>query len=677
MTCSFVRRICLLAIVAGTFMAREPLAASANGEASNRQREARIGVLAFRSPELTEQQWTPLAKHLSRQIPGTGFKVVPLHVDAVEAAIRTAAVDFLLVNPEPYVTLAPRYRMAAIATLMPLAGGRPVSRFGGVILVRADRNELRSFEDVVGRGVAAASEKSFAGFLVQKWALGKEGVDLDQAASIRFTDLPQDRVVTAVLDGTADFGFVRTGLLESLQREGKVPKGALRALWPSHRTAEQDEFPQALSTDLYPEWPFVALSHVPEPLAKEVALTLLHLDPGHPAAAAANIYGFAPPGDYASIEALLLRLRAHPDRLAMFGAAEVVQKYAIQIVGAALVLVLVAAVAIVRTRRQNKRLAAALAETRRLAQREELLDSLSEGVYGVDPAGNCSFINDAALTVLGYRAEEIVGADQHAIFHHHYPDGSPYPARECPVRRTLNDGERRSGEEVFFQRDGTPLPVRFAVRAVRRDGAIVGAVVAFQDIRDEKAASEKIRDLALHDPLTGLANRRLFWDRLEVELARSTREAQRGAVLFIDLDGFKSINDRYGHDSGDQVLVEIARRLREIVRAVDAVGRIGGDEFVVIIAATHDAADALGVAEKLRLAVGDPVTDTKGVTHRVTASIGVAEFPVHGRDPATLVHHADLAMYEAKRRGKNCCVLWPGAAADGGRFAGTADASGG
>jgi diguanylate cyclase (GGDEF)-like protein/PAS domain S-box-containing protein len=332
---------------------------------------------------------------------------------------------------------------------------------------------------------------------------------------------------------------------------------------------------------------------------------------------------------------------------------------------------------IVRTRRQNGRLAAALAETRRLAQREELLDSLSEGVYGVDPAGHCSFINDAALTVLGYRAEEVVGRDQHAIFHHHYPDGSPYPANECPVRRTLVDGERRTGEEVFFQRDGMPFPVRFAVRAVRRDGAIVGAVVAFQDIRDEKAASEKIRDLALHDPLTGLANRRLFWDRLEVELARSTRETQRGAVLFIDLDGFKSINDRYGHDSGDQVLVEIARRMREIVRAVDAVGRIGGDEFVVIIAATHDAADALGVAEKLRLAVGDPVTDTKGVTHRVTASIGVAEFPVHGRDPATLVHHADLAMYEAKRRGKNGCVLWPGAAADGGRFAGTGAASGG
>jgi diguanylate cyclase (GGDEF)-like protein/PAS domain S-box-containing protein len=416
---------------------------------------------------------------------------------------------------------------------------------------------------------------------------------------------------------------------------------------------------------------------VPERLAKDVTLALLHLDPKHPAAVAANIYGFAPPGDYASIEALLLRLRAHPDRLAMFGAAEVVQKYALQVLATALVLMILAAIAIIHMRRQNRRLVAVLAETRRLAQREELLDSLSEGVYGVDPDGHCTFINDAALAVLGYRADEVVGHDQHAIFHHHYPDGSPYPAHECPVRRTLNDGERRTGEEVFFQRSGEAFPVRFAVRAVRRDGAIVGAVVAFQDIREEKAASEKIRDLALHDPLTGLANRRLFWDRLEVELARAARETRCGALLFVDLDGFKSINDRYGHDAGDQVLIEIARRLRDNVRAVDAVGRIGGDEFVVVIAATHEASDALGVAEKLRLALAQPVVDAKGTTHRVTASVGIAEFPIHGRDPATLVHHADLAMYEAKRTGKNRCVQWPGTARRELGAAGTEPASGG
>ena len=615
--------------------------------------EIRVGVLAFRSVEHTQAQWTPLAEYLGERLAGDTVRIVPLIVDGVEDTVRARGVDFVFVNPEQYVSLAARYHLAAIATLMPLAGGEPVSRFGGVIFARADRADLQAAGDVAGRRVATATEKSFAGYLVQKWALREQGVDLDGAAQLIATGMPQDRVVSAVIDGEADIGFVRTGLIESLVREGRLAPDALKLI----AGRKVSGFPQRLSTELYPEWPFAALPHVPESTVKAVSLALLQLRADDRAAVAARIHGFAPPGDYATVEALLLRLRVHPERMNLFGPAEVMQKYAVEFIAAAVAILLLALAALLRMRSQNRRLAGTVEELRRLEQREELLDGLSEGVYGVDAAGHCTFANPAALNLLGFRADELVGRDQHAIFHHHYPDGRPYPAAECPIRRTVTDGERREGEELFFRHDGTPVPVRYAARAIVRDGVIRGAVVAFQDIGAEKAVQEQIRDLAMRDPLTGLANRRGLWERLGVELARAARDGTMLAVLFVDLDGFKEVNDTRGHEAGDEVLVAVAERLGSSVRTVDMVGRIGGDEFVVLLTGLRNASAATAIAEKLLEAIGAPLNVAGETAARLTASIGVAFYPDHGTDVSALVHRADLAMYAAKRAGKNRFAL--------------------
>ena len=609
----------------------------------------RFGVLAFRPVEQTAAQWSPTANYLEYELNGRPVTVVPLTLDTVDRAVAERRIDFLLANPEQYVLLASRHRLAAVATLLPEYNGRPLSRFGGVIFVRAERNDILELGDVAGKKVAAVSDRSFAGFLLQRWTLQQSGVDvMSRPDRLVFTGLPQDRVVEQVLAGNADVGMVRTGVLEALEREGKLKADQLRVL----NRQPEGRYPQYLSTDLYPEWPLAALHGVPDSLIKAVTMALYRLPPDHPASRAGGFYGFAPPGDYASIEALLLRMHLHPDRLLYFGVGEVGRKYAPWLIGGGALVLLAGLALLFRIALQNRRLAAALARAERLALRDDLLESLSEGVYGIDRRGLCTFINPAALKMLGYARDEVVGHDQHAIFHHHYPDGSDYPASACPLHLTLEDGQPREGEEVFFRKDGGAVPVRLGVRPVRQGGEVVGAVVAFRDISAQKAAEAQIISMALHDALTGLPNRRLFNDRMETALARAERAGDQVALLFVDLDGFKAINDRFGHDAGDAVLIESATRFAAAVRSIDTVARMGGDEFVVVLADLHAPADAERVAEKLVGLAAEPIVEGKR-RHRVSISIGLAIFPRHGRDVETLLRVADQGMYAAKSAGKN------------------------
>jgi diguanylate cyclase (GGDEF)-like protein/PAS domain S-box-containing protein len=612
----------------------------------------RIGVLAFRPVEQTVAQWAPTANYLEYELRGRPVKVVPLTLDTIDQAVAGNQVDFLLANPEQYVILANRHRLAAVATLMPEINGRPLSRFGGVIFVRAERSDIAKLQDLDEKTIAAVSERSFAGFLTQRWTLQQSGVDLMRRPDrLVFTGLPQDRVVQQVLGGHADAGFVRTGVLEALEREGKLRADQLRVInrQPGNR------HPQYLSTELYPEWPLAVMPEVPDAVIKAVTMALFRLSPDHPASRAGGYYGFAPPGNYASIEALLLRMHLHPDRLLYFGVGEVGRKYAPWLIIAATVLLLAGLALLYRIVLQNRRLSAALAQAERLVLRDDLLDSLSEGVYGIDAQGLCTFINPAALKILGYRRDEVIGVDQHALFHHHYPDGREYPASACPLHETLTDGRSREVEESFCCKDGSMVPVRLGVRPVRQGDSVSvsGAVVAFRDISAQKAAEAQIISMALHDVLTGLPNRRLLNDRLDNALARAERAGDQVAVLFVDLDGFKAINDQFGHDAGDVVLIETGRRLAAAVRAVDTVARMGGDEFVLVLADLHASADAELVAAKLVGVANEPIADGAR-WHRVSVSIGIAIFSQHGREVEALLRVADQGMYAAKNSGKNC-----------------------
>jgi diguanylate cyclase (GGDEF)-like protein len=173
------------------------------------------------------------------------------------------------------------------------------------------------------------------------------------------------------------------------------------------------------------------------------------------------------------------------------------------------------------------------------------------------------------------------------------------------------------------------------------------------NIATRRQIEDQMRYLALYDSLTQLPNRTMLHDRLNHAIATARRRQQKIGVLFVDLDGFKAINDSAGHEAGDNVLREVARRLQSLVRESDTVARYGGDEFVVVLPGVQDGASAAHVAAKLIDVVSAPIV-CEGGTYRVGASVGISLMPDHGDSVSVLLELADAAMYGAKRRGKSC-----------------------
>lgn len=190
-------------------------------------------------------------------------------------------------------------------------------------------------------------------------------------------------------------------------------------------------------------------------------------------------------------------------------------------------------------------------------------------------------------------------------------------------------------------------------------GQVIGVFALAQDITRRKQNEERLVSAALHDPLTGLANRQLLADRVSLAIANARRNACASAVVYLDLDGFKEVNDTLGHDAGDRLLEMVGQRLVAAVRQVDTVARVGGDEFAVVLWQVNGAPDAASVASKLL----DTVSKQYGVRGRpvrITISAGVAIYPAHGYDAATLLESADLALREAKHSGKNAYRVFDG-----------------
>jgi len=445
-----------------------------------------IGVIAFRDLETTARQWEPLSQFLNERLPGYRFAIRPLFIDDLSMAVAQGDVEFVLTQPEHYVILRAQYGLAAVATLVTRAGGIQVSRMGGVIVTQASRSDIRELADLRGKTIAALAPHSLGSYRAQQWVLYQAGINVDQAAKVTFTGPPQDNVIGKVLSGEADIGFVRTGLLESMIEEGKLKSGALKVINPR----KESGFPLQLSTDLYPEWPFSARRGVPDPLIKGVTMALLQYGAdGRPTHG--RIAGFSPPADYAPLEKMLYALGVHPDRAVRFNLRDVVAKYPTEIVSGLVLLLAGTLLGSALLYRSGRRVAAALHE------RGSLLDSLGEGVYGVNQRGLCTFINPKALAMLGRDRDQIIGHNQHDLFHFQRPDGSSYPATECPVHHTLKDGQRREGEEWFIRADGTGFPVFFTATPVEVSGQRVGAVVAFRDITADREAEQQMRIAAI------------------------------------------------------------------------------------------------------------------------------------------------------------------------------------
>jgi len=294
--------------------------------------------------------------------------------------------------------------------------------------------------------------------------------------------------------------------------------------------------------------------------------------------------------------------------------------------------------------------------------REELhslLNSMAEGAYGVDVNGDCTFVNQSFLRMLGYQDEsEILGKNVHDLIHHTRVDGSAYPVEECRIYRACHENQPVNvSDEVFWSKYGVAIPVEYWSHPIKSNGAVKGAIVTFVDITQRKISENEIHRLAFYDSLTGLPNRRLLLDRLQHALATSARSGRHGAIMFIDLDNFKNINDTKGHDCGDQILIETAHRLQSCVREGDTVARLGGDEFVVMLEDLGGqvklaATQAEEVGEKIRGLLNQSYMLQEN-EYRNTASIGISLFVDRTESAETLLKNADIAMYQAKGAGRN------------------------
>ncbi len=309
------------------------------------------------------------------------------------------------------------------------------------------------------------------------------------------------------------------------------------------------------------------------------------------------------------------------------------------------------AVGIMRDITERKQAEEALA---RLNQQNELiLKSAAEGILGLDLQGNHTFVNSAAAKMFGYEVEEIIGRPSHSTWHHTKPDGSPYPIEECKILSASVDGTvHRVSTEVFWRKDGTSFPVEYASTPIYEQGRTTGVVVTFADITERKKSEEQIEHLATHDLLTDLPSLRLARDRVSAAINMARRYKKAVAVMFIDLDGFKAVNDTLGHDAGDYVLQQVALRLLSCVRETDTVARVGGDEFLIIATEINSPENAVQIARKVITLVSQPVI-FKEQQAVIGTSIGIAIFPDHGEDMDQLIKLADEAMYKVKNAGKN------------------------
>lgn len=283
----------------------------------------------------------------------------------------------------------------------------------------------------------------------------------------------------------------------------------------------------------------------------------------------------------------------------------------------------------------------------------QVFESAANAIMVTGSGGGIVMVNPAFRAITGFRPQEVVGL-QPSILSPGHDGGDSY----LQIWPALEEFGCWNGEITSQRKNGQTYPVRLSISLVAdaNDGETYH-IWSFSDISESKAREEKIAFQAYHDSLTGLPNRLLFQDRLRVAMAHAQRDRQGLAVLFLDLDRFKHINDSLGHAMGDALLIEVAGRLSSLVREEDTVARLGGDEFAMLLMGGEDPEYAVQVAERIMESLSQPI-ELSGHLLYASASAGITVFPHDGATPEILLQNADLAMYRAKDEGRGCYQLF-------------------
>ncbi|MEW6165749.1 MAG: EAL domain-containing protein [Pseudomonadota bacterium] len=305
-------------------------------------------------------------------------------------------------------------------------------------------------------------------------------------------------------------------------------------------------------------------------------------------------------------------------------------------------------------REVSQRYAAQLAAEKQLKLHATAFRNAHDGITLTDADGNILDINPAFTRITGYERSEVIGRNPRVL-----KSGRHERDFYAAMWKSITETGSWRGEIWNRNKYGEVYPELLSISAVRDEasGQLTNYVAVFADIGRLKAQEQQLSMMAYYDALTELPNRALLADRLVQAIAQTRRTGTLMAICYLDLDGFKPINDTWGHDAGDRVLVEIANRLKDGLRGGDTVARLGGDEFVLLLLGLSDADECDTAMQRLLGEIARPLTLLPDPV-TVSGSIGLALFPHDDSDPDTLLRHADQAMYAAKQAGKNCYHLF-------------------
>ncbi len=616
-----------------------------------------IGVLSFQPIASTKRQWQPLVDYLNQSLSNVQLSLKVLTFTELQKEIETKSIDFLLTNSANYIQLTHQYGLSApLASLINDSNGSPLFRFGGAIIIRKDNASIQNLIDLKGKRVATPSFQSFGGYMMQAYELQLAGLDLKKDLQFIETGMPHDTAITALLNKEVDAAFVRTGVLESLHN--KFPSG-FNQLQVINRSSER--FPFMLSTRLYPEWPFSALPHTNTVIAGKIAGLLLTLEHDSITTQKIGIHGFSIPADYEPIREVLRTLRVYPyEAIPVFTLEDIWAQYSLEIMGISLIVVIILLFSLVLIS-TNKRLKS---QQHRLEEQTTSLAiaavafNTEQAILITTPDEKIIRVNKAFSNITGYQPSDVIGKTPRMFKSGHHP-----VEFYNQIWNTLKKEGVWQGEIWNRRKSGEIYPVGQSIKTITTDqGQISHYLSTFTDITLHKENEHKILQLAFYDPLTQLANRRLLKDHLMQLMATSQRDHFYFAIVFIDLDNFKTLNDTLGHHYGDLLLQQLAERLSACVRECDTVSRPGGDEFILLlsnISTQYHLAifHSQKIAEKLLSEIAKPY-DLNGTYYTISASIGITICNGHQRTAEELMKHSDLAMYQSKNSGKNTITFF-------------------
>ena len=286
-----------------------------------------------------------------------------------------------------------------------------------------------------------------------------------------------------------------------------------------------------------------------------------------------------------------------------------------------------------------------------------LAENAEDVIWTVDMNMRPTYMSPSITRLLGYTVEEAMAKPMEAVYTPaSFETAMKVLAEELAIENMeqKNLSRSRTLELELNCKDGSIVPVEAKFTFIREpDGRPFEILAIARDITERKQAEETIKQLAYYDTVTGLPNRALLNDRIHMALTHARRDKQKLAIMMLDLDRFKDINDTLGHSVGDQLLRSVGNRLGNLLRASDTISRIGGDEFIVLLPNIARDKDTVVVAEKIMKAFQKPFMLDKGEHYYITTSIGIVAYPKHGEDAETLLKNADVAMYRAKEQGRD------------------------